>query len=92
MEQIKQTFNMVKLFKFEADVVQAAVDNGLEIALGTLNDQLAEFAAGTPDACSACDAYAATIAPYKNNISPSDARCRRVPTGSSPPRAMKECM
>jgi exo-beta-1,3-glucanase (GH17 family) len=68
MQQIKQSFNMVKLFKFEADVVQAAVANGLEIALGTLNGQLAEFAAGTPSACSACDTYAATIAPYKNNI------------------------
>ena len=68
MQQIKQSFNMVKLFKFEADVVQAAVANGLEIALGTLNGQLAEFAAGTPSACSACDTYAVTIAPYKNSI------------------------
>lgn len=68
MQKIKQNFNMVKLFKFEADVVQAAVDNGLEIALGTLNSSLAEFAAGTPNACSACDAYVAMIAPYKNNI------------------------
>lgn len=68
MQQIKSHFNMVKLFKFEADVVQAAVDNGLEIALGTLNSSLAEFAAGTPTACPACDAYVAMIAPYKNNI------------------------
>jgi exo-beta-1,3-glucanase (GH17 family) len=68
MQKIKQNFNMVKLFGFDADVVQAAVDNGLEIALGTLNSSLAEFAAGTPNACSACDTYVATIAPYKDNI------------------------
>jgi exo-beta-1,3-glucanase (GH17 family) len=68
MQQIKQHFNMVKLFQFEADVVQAAVANGLEIALGTLNSSLAEFAAGTPTTCAACDAYVAMIAPYKNNI------------------------
>jgi hypothetical protein len=68
MQQIKLHFNMVKLFKFEADVVQAAVDNGLEIALGTLQSRLAEFAAGTPNSCDVCDAYVAMIAPYKNNI------------------------
>lgn len=68
MQKIKQNFNMVKLFKFEADVVQAAIDNGLEIALGTLNGSLAEFAAGTLSACSVCDEYVATIAPYKDHI------------------------
>jgi exo-beta-1,3-glucanase (GH17 family) len=68
MQLIKSHFNMVKLFNFEADVVQAAVANGLEIALGTPNSSLAEFAAGSLNACPACDAYVAMIAPYKNNI------------------------
>jgi len=68
MQQIKQNFNMVKLFGFEADVIQAAVANGLEIALGTLDNNLAEFASGTPTACPACDAYVAMIAPYKDHI------------------------
>jgi exo-beta-1,3-glucanase (GH17 family) len=67
MQQIKQNFGAVKLFgrdPNQSEVLTAAQQNGLEVALGTLNSAVADF-----QSPAAAQAYVnSTIVPYKDAI------------------------
>src|SRR5215211_4179708 len=67
MQQIRQNFGAVKLFGFDpnqSEVLTAAYQNGLEVALGTLNSAVADF-----QSSAAARAYVdSTIVPHKDAI------------------------
>lgn len=67
IEQITQHFGAVKLFGFDpnqSEVLTAAQQNGLEVALGTLNSAVADF-----QSPAAAQAYVqSTILPHKDAI------------------------